>query len=330
MILVVQSLNGCRPMNEPAGCPLRGRLPHGSPIGRTVSAFHGHCDRAFICDNSALREERHFPCGHMKDITYIAAFPKSGITYLNFMLFHILFDCPQNIRLIDSDYIFDLHESLARVPPASATPRYVKVHFPFNPRIPLRERAARAVYLLRDPIDVMMSVWDFKHLTGEDGLLDASPAAREAMFQRFSQHWLATGGLIYPWAGSWNANVASWLDQTELPVLVVRYEHLKARPFDELRRILNFLGRAAGDDRLAAAVEAGRPENMRRLEAEEIDGGTSGVFYRPSLAKGYAQGYRFVGRMHGGSSEKVLSPAARQYAEQVFGPLTRRAAARAG
>jgi hypothetical protein len=25
--------------------------------------------------------------------------------------------------------------------------------------------------------------------------------------------------------------------------------------------------------------------------------------------------------MHGGSSEKVLSPAARQYAAQVFGPL---------
>ena len=40
----------------------------------------------------------------MKDVSYIAAFPKSGITYLNFMLFHILFDRPQDVRLIDSDY----------------------------------------------------------------------------------------------------------------------------------------------------------------------------------------------------------------------------------
>src|SRR6202166_2966474 len=111
-----------------------------------------------------------------KDITYIAAFPKSGITYLNFMLFHILFDRPQDARLIDSDYIFDVHESLARVPPARETPRYLKIHFPYSPRIPLRERASRAVYLLRDPIDVMMSLWDFKHLLGEDGLLEASPA----------------------------------------------------------------------------------------------------------------------------------------------------------
>lgn len=266
----------------------------------------------------------------MKDISYIAAFPKSGITYLNFMLFHILFDRPQDARLIDSDYIFDVHESLARVPPVSDEPRCLKIHFSYSPRIPLRERASRAVYLLRDPVDVMMSVWDFKHLMGEDGLLEAQPAAREAMFQRFCQHWLTTGGLIYPWAGSWNANVASWLDQTDLPLLVVRYERLKAKPFDELRRILSFLGREASDGRISAAVEAGKPENMRKLEAQEINDRVAGIFYRPGLAKGYAQGHRFVGRMHGGSSEKILSPAARQYAQQVFGPVIQRAYARAG
>jgi hypothetical protein len=266
----------------------------------------------------------------MNDISYIAAFPKSGITYLNFMLFHILFDRPQDVRLIDSDYIFDVHESLARVPPSGAAPRYAKIHFSYSPRIPLRERASRAVYLLRDPIDVMMSVWDFKHLTGEDGLLEASPADRAALFQRFCQHWVTTGGLIYPWAGSWKDNVASWLDQGELPVLVVRYEQLKAQPFEELRRILSFLGREATDQRVAAAIEAGKPDNMRKLESEEIDNGVSGVFYRPGLAKGYAQGYRFVGRMHGGSSEKFLSPEGRQYAKQVFGPVIERARARVG
>jgi hypothetical protein len=266
----------------------------------------------------------------VRDISYIAAFPKSGITYLNFMLFHVLFDRPEDAALIDSDYIFDVHESLMRVPPPGAAPHYVKTHFSYGPRIPLRDRAARAIYLLRDPVDVMMSVWDFKHLTGEDGLLDASPAQREAMFQRFCQHWLSTGGLIYPWAGSWKVNVASWLDQTELPLLVVRYEQLKARPFEELRRILSFLEREASDERVAAAVEAGKPDNMRKLESQEVKNGKSGVFYRPNLARGYAQGHRFVGRMHGGSSDKILTPAARQFAQQMFGPVIARADARAG
>lgn len=265
----------------------------------------------------------------MKDISYIAAFPKSGITYLNFMLFHVLFDRPQDARLIDSDYIFDVHESLGRVPAPGGVPRYVKTHFPYSSRIPLLPRASRAVYLIRDPVDVMMSVWDFKHLTGDEGLLEASPAHRAALFQRFSQHWVTTGGLIYPWAGSWKDNVASWLDQTELPVLVVRYEQLKANPAGELVRILAFLGREAGDQRIAAAVEAGRPDNMRKLESDEVANGVAGVFYRPELARGYAQGYRFVGRMHGGSSDKFLSPAGRQHAERIFGPVMERARARA-
>src|SRR6516164_2935200 len=257
----------------------------------------------------------------MKDICYIAAFPKSGITYLNFMLFHLLFDQPKDVRLIDSDYIFDLHESLDRVPPPAEMNRYVKLHFPFSSELPLRHRAARAVYLLRDPIDVMMSIWDFKHLTGEEGLLEASPGERAARFEIFGQQWLSTGGLIYPWAGSWRDNVASWLNQKELSLLVVRYEQLKMNPAEELRRILRFVGRQANDERIATAVEVGKPGNMRKLEAEEIKHRVCGVFYRPALARGYAHGYRFVGRMHGGSADKVLSPEARQYANQIFGPL---------
>jgi aryl sulfotransferase len=240
-----------------------------------------------------------------------------------------LFDRPQDARLIDSDFIFDVHESLTRVPPPGEVPRYVKSHFSYSKGMPLYERAGRAVYLLRDPIDVMMSIWDFKHLTGDEGLLDASPSDRAVMFQRFCQHWLTTGGLVYPFAGSWKDHVASWLDQSELPVLVVRYEQLKAKPFEELKRIVSFLGREATDQRIAAAVEAGKPDNMRKLESEEINKGVSGVFYRPSLARGYAQGHRFVGRMHGGSSEKFLSPAGRQYADQIFGPVMERALVRA-
>ena len=241
----------------------------------------------------------------MKDISYIAAFPKSGITYLNFMLFHILFDRPQDVRLIDSDYIFDVHESLARVPPPGDVPRYVKIHFSYSPRIPLRERASRAVYLLRDPIDVMMSVWDFKHLTGEDGLLEASPADRAALFQRFCQHWVTTGGLIYPWAGSWKDNVASWLDQSDLPILVVRYEQLKAQPFEELRRILSFLGREATDQRdrgghrsgqarqyAQARIRRDRQRRFRRFLSAGI-----GERLCPGLPLRGADAWRIVGKI---------------------------------
>jgi hypothetical protein len=260
----------------------------------------------------------------MKDVTYIAAFPKSGITYLNYMLFHILFDAPQDSARIDSDYIFDVHESLARVPAAGETPRYVKIHSSYGPGIPLRERSRRAVYLVRDPIDVMMSAWDFKHLLGQDGLLEAGPAEHKAKFEAFCGNWLATGGTEFPFAGSWIGNVRSWLDQTAIPVLVVQYEKLKQDPLAQLQRILKFLDRPASDERIRAAIEAGKVDNMRKRETEEVAGRVSGAFYRPFLAKGYAHGYRFVGRLHQGSYEKILGPSAKKRADEIFGPVLAR------
>jgi hypothetical protein len=260
----------------------------------------------------------------MKDVTYIAAFPKSGITYLNYMLFHLLFDAAQDVERIDSDYIFDLHESLARVPPPGGTPRYVKIHFGFGPGLPLLGRASRAVYLVRDPIDVMMSVWDFKHLTGEEGLLRSSETERQAKFAAFRQRWLSTGGAEFAFAGSWVQNVRSWLEETSLPLLVVRYETLKNAPASQLERVLKFLGRPASAERIAKAVAAGSVENMRGQESREIANRKSGTFYRPFLAAGYAQGYRFVGKINQNSYDKVLSPAERGLADRIFAPVLAR------
>jgi hypothetical protein len=259
-----------------------------------------------------------------RDISFIAAFPKSGITFLNYMLFHVLFDAPHDVHRIDSDYIFDLHEHLGRVPPPGDTPRFVKLHASFGPGIPLHARAAGAVYLVRDPIDVMMSAWDFRHLMGDDGLLEAAEAEHEARFRAFAQRWLATGGLEYPWAGSWVQNVRSWLEQSAVPTLVVRYEQLKAQPLEQLRRILEFLGQSASDERVRAAVEAGNVENMRRQETKEVESRVSGAFYRPSLAKGYAHGYRFIGRLHQGAYAKVLRPSEQLEADKIFGPIVAR------
>lgn len=260
----------------------------------------------------------------MRDVSFIAAYPKSGITFLNYMLFHALFDAPQDVRLIDSDYIFDLHESLHRIPPAGPTPRYVKTHFCFGPHLPLLPRAIRAVCLVRDPIDVMMSVWDFKHLTNDEGLLETSEAEHAARFDAFRRKWLASGGLEYPFAGSWLQNVRSWLAQTTIPTLFLRYERLKEDPFAELQRVLKFLDRPVSPERIGAAVEAGKVGNMRKQEADEVANGVSGAFYRPFLAKGYARGYRFVGRLHQGSRESVLTAAERRQADEIFGPILAR------
>ena len=262
----------------------------------------------------------------MADIVYSAAYPKSGITYLNYMLFNALFDAPRDPARIDSDYIVDIHENLARVPPPQARRHYVKTHFPYSDQLPLRERADRAVCLVRDPIDVMMSIWDFLHLLGDPTLLNSSQEVKDQIFRGFAQRWVTTGGDQMAFAQTWVANVLSWMDQRAMPVLFVRYEQLKADPAPQLERVLAFLGERVSAARIAEAVGASSVDAMRQQEQREVETKQSGAFYRPQLETGYQQGFRFVGRLNANSYDSVLTQDERGMADKVFGPVLQRLA----
>jgi hypothetical protein len=255
----------------------------------------------------------------MRDINLITAYPKSGITFLSHMLFRALFERPDDWSELHRDYIIDLHQHPDRCTNGENGPFYVKSHFAFGPVLPLRERALRAILLVHDPIDVMMSAWDYKHLTGEGNLHLLDEAAREPIFRQFVADWISSGGQAYPWAGNWRDNVNSWLDQPEVPLLVIRYETLKARPAEELRRITDFLDRPLSPEQLAGAVEFGGVENMRNNEERALAAAKNGMFYRREFAAGYAKGYRFVGRMHQNSYQTVLDDQQRLLANAVFG-----------
>ncbi len=251
------------------------------------------------------------PC--TPDVNFITAYPKSGITFLSYMLFHAIFERPDDLLRIHSDYIIDIHHHLDRATGIGSNLVYVKSHFAFGPDLPLHRRGRRAIVLVRDPIDVMMSAWDYKHLTGENNLHLMREADRAPLFHRFVAEWLSSGGRAYPWADSWVNNVDSWLDQSDIPFIVTRYERLKQHPAQELRRILDFLDRPATDDQLAAAVAFGDVERMRASEEQAVAAG-GGIF------AGHDKGYRFIGRLHQDSYRTVLDDAQRDRADTVFGP----------
>lgn len=246
------------------------------------------------------------------NVNFIAAYPKSGITFLSYMLFRALFERPDDLSKINSDYIIDVHRHLDRVTTGENELFYVKCHFAFGPELPLRSQARRAILLVRAPIDVMMSAWDYKHLTGEGNLHLMSEAVRAPLFRQFVADWISSGGRAYHWAESWVNNVNSWLDQREIPSLVIHYEALKARPAEELRRILNFLDQPVSQERLLAAVEFGDVTRMREGEERAVAAGAN-------LFVGHEKGYRFVGRLHQNAYRTVLGDEQRDLADRVFG-----------
>jgi aryl sulfotransferase len=67
--------------------------------------------------------------------------------------------------------------------------------------------------------------------------------------------------------GSWSQHVVSWLDQQELPVLLVRYEDLHAAPDAHFSAILRQSGLSVDRTLLASALEQSRFDRLRAQEA---------------------------------------------------------------
>ena len=60
--------------------------------------------------------------------------------------------------------------------------------------------------------------------------------------------------------------MASWLEQTDIPVLLVRYEDMQADAAAVLRRVLDFAGRPATEDEIRRAVAYASFDELRRQE----------------------------------------------------------------
>ena len=257
----------------------------------------------------------------MRDLISLSAFPKSGVTYLGFLMFHCLFGDVADIGDLEKTYVIDIHAWPALRFAAPEGRRIIKSHFPFAPGRPGVRRTAKAVYLIRHPVDVMMSAWDYRRflnpgMTGADG--DGNPTDG-ATFRHFVHRWLATGGEEFEVAGSWLRHVRSWMDQSEIPVHLVTYTDLVDHPSRELAAILRFLDLPVPAERQAMAVERSGMAAMAALEAEEVRNRRTGVFYRPELARSYEGGRRFVNKGHRDCYATLLTGEERALADRIFG-----------
>ena len=250
----------------------------------------------------------------MQGITSLSAFPKSGVTYLSFLLFYSLFPDGCDIHDLERKYILDIHAYPKADFVDPRAPRIIKSHFPFNPAIPAVRLTSKSIYLIRHPIDVMMSAWDFDHLIkGGDGDTQ-SPA-----FRAYARRWVMTGGDAFGPFGTWVQHVRSWLGQSSIPVHVVSYENLVDSPERELGSILEFLGLQVPAERQRVAIERSSMKSMAALESREVANRVEGVFFNNSLAVGYGQGHRFINKGYRKSYDTLLTPDERAIADKTFG-----------
>jgi hypothetical protein len=167
--------------------------------------------------------------------------------------------------------------------------RFVKVHDAYTltrngePLLAGQRGAAAAILVVRDPRDVAPSLANHNGGSIDDAI--AFMSDREAGF------CTKTGRLhsqLRQQLPGWSGYMASWLDQTELPVCLIRYEDMQDDTPGMFRRALDFAGRSVSDDEVTRAVAHANFAELRRQEERssfrEIPQRPGGLFFRRGKA----------------------------------------------
>lgn len=228
----------------------------------------------------------------MKRLVWLASYPKSGNTWVR--LFLTAYSHPEqddlDINAIDvslhagnrdlfdrvigleaSDltpveidrYRPDVYRQLAV---EAEEPLFIKVHDCWRRNADSAslfppETTAAAIYIVRDPRGVAPSYANHYNLS-LDAAIDRMADPHFGIAARLDR---LASQLPQP-MGSWSQHVVSWLDQPELPVLLVRYEDLHAAPAAQFARIVQAAGLPVDAERLALALARTR---FDRLQAQE-------------------------------------------------------------
>lgn len=225
-------------------------------------------------------------------IIWLASYPKSGNTWLRFLLANILLGRAPGSSLELARLIPDVHRP--DLPADPAEHQFIKTHFMRSPEHPRLGETLRVIHIVRHPRDVLLSALNYRRMEGViDHMTDA----------QYAQSFIAFAGDGL-WArlgyGSWLEHTASWLDPG-VPVLRIQYERLKGEPAPELRRVLEFTGLLADDADIARAIKQSSFENLRALEIREREGKGKSIF--PGKPKDTKSGRFFFNK--GGSGQRL-------------------------
>jgi hypothetical protein len=192
-----------------------------------------------------------------------ASFERSGNTWLRFVLFEIL--TSDSAGFLNVNHLLPelgTHQDAKPVLPNGG--RFIKTHHQ------CRSDYKRAVYLMRDLRDVMLSNWArdremgfskyFDHGKGMDGYIESFLKGKVTRF------------------GSWQSHIDSWMNSPLAKngnLLIVRYEDLRKDTENGLVDMLNFLGMNADRARIRRAVENNSLRAMREKEEKAKKSGAT-------------------------------------------------------
>lgn len=247
----------------------------------------------------------------MKNLIWLASYPKSGNTWLRILLHSIL---SEEGKLIDINkikstshgfikrYAFDdfleldsteltLEETnyykrayFTNFSQESGQDTFIKTHDAniklSNGQYLIPEEATKlAIYLVRNPLDIVGSFAN--HLGIDFGKTISVMQNQKFTFFR-SKRGLTSN--VDQFVSDWSSHVQSWINSKEFPVVIVKYEELISSPYESMLKILKAMGRSDVDPWvLKSAIKNNSFQNLVKREHEQgfkEKGRMSPVFFR--------------------------------------------------
>jgi hypothetical protein len=197
-----------------------------------------------------------------------ASYPRSGSTWLRFMLFEILCgEEPGFKKLEDRLPEIQWHRGVAPILPNGG--RLIKTHEQY------RKDYKRAIFLVRDVRDVLLSGYA---RAVEVGIADL---VSKGDFDSFLQAFMDGSALQM---GSWQEHSRSYLESPiarDGNLLVVKYEELRKSPERTLAQIIQFLGITLNTQVIRKAIEDNSLQQMRKKEDNAREAGEESVLLSP-------------------------------------------------
>lgn len=210
---------------------------------------------------------------------FLAAYPKSGSTWLAFILARLLTGRESTFDNV-GEVVPGVEYLRGMTGVLGSGGRLVRTHEPY------RTAYRKAVYLVRDARDVAVSY--FHYMVGR--------GRYRGDLSAFVHLFLNGTGDGY---GSWGAHIWSWLKSrahAEGNVLVVRYEDMLVDPLGTVAGICDFLGVRKSEQEIGIAVASNAAEKMKQKERSSTH-----------LAR-HLSGKPFVRRAESGNWATLLSP----------------------
>lgn len=232
----------------------------------------------------------------LPDDTYIVSYPRSGNTWLRFLLGNLLYDVTIDFSNRER-YIPDIYRNSDRYMLKIARPRILKSHEMYDLRYP------RVIYIIRDGRDIAVSYYYYQrkfHNYRKD-------------FDSFIVDFVT--GRIDNY-GSWGANILSWLarkNDVKNGFLLVRYEDMLNDTRKVVGDVYRFLELSRSPEQIQEAIKKSAFNNMATLEtkAENSD----------RKLRNSDHSIRFVRAGRSGSWQEAFTPYSKEVFKELLGEM---------